>query len=44
MATTTQSVIGLWEEMATNEHEQGKNDLDVLKKMTEEQHESLDTA
>ncbi len=43
MAPTAQSVIGFLEELAINAHEQGQNELEVLKKMSDEPLESFDT-
>ncbi len=43
MAPTTQSVISFLEELATNAHQQGQNELEVLKKMSDTPLESFDT-
>ncbi|MGB6020608.1 MAG: M3 family metallopeptidase [Sulfurimonadaceae bacterium] len=43
MAPTTQSIITFLEELATNAHEQGQNELEVLKKMSDTPLESFDT-
>ena len=44
MAPTTQSVIDFLEELATNAHPQGQEELAVLKKMSDTPLESYDTA
>ena len=44
MAPSTQSVIDFLEELATNAHEQGQKELEVLKKMSSGPIESFDTA
>jgi len=44
MAPTTQSVIDFLEELATNAHPQGQEELAVLKKMSDAPLESYDTA
>ncbi len=44
MAPTTQSVIDFLEELALNAHQQGQDELKVLKEMSEEPIESFDTA
>jgi len=43
MAPTTQSVIDFLEELATNAHTQGQEELEVLKSMSKEPLESFDT-
>ena len=43
MAPTTQSVIDFLEELATNAHEQGQQELEVLKKMSDTPLESHDS-
>ncbi len=43
MAPTTQNVISFLEELATNAHQQGQNELEVLKKMSDTPLESFDT-
>ncbi len=44
MAPTTQSVIDFLEELATNAHQQGQNELAVLEKMSDTPLQSFDTA
>ncbi|WP_345977372.1 M3 family metallopeptidase [Sulfurimonas sp. HSL3-7] len=44
MAPTTQSVIDFLEELAANAHQQGQEELKVLRGMSEEPLESFDTA
>ena len=44
MAPTTQSVITFLEELATNAYQQGQNELEVLKKMSDAPLQSFDTA
>jgi len=44
MAPTTQSVIDFLEELATNAHQQGQNELAVLEKMCDTPLQSFDTA
>ncbi len=43
MAPNTQSVINFLEELATNAHDQGQKELEVLKKMSTEPLQSFDT-
>jgi len=43
MAPSTQSVIDFLEELATNAHQQGQEELEVLKTMSKEPLESFDT-